>query len=72
LQKNKDEEDNVPRSKILLCGASLGLFLSIVGRFGFDLPIKMFKMSESSSWTVHPIAIVLYMIIFLYVEKIIK
>jgi len=72
LKRNKDDEGNVPVSKVLLCGASLGLFLSIVGRFGLDLPVKMFKISSSESWTVHPIAIVLYMFIMIYVNKIIK
>jgi len=72
LKRNKDDEGNVPVSKVLLCGASLGLFLSVVGRFGLDLPVKMFKIPSSESWTVHPIAIVLYMFIMIYVNKIIK
>ena len=72
LKKYEDDKGNVPMKKVLLCGASLGLFLSTVGRFGLDLPVKMFKIPSSQSWTVHPIAIVLYMFIMIYVNKIIN
>jgi len=72
MNRNKDEDGDVHILKVLACGASLGLFLSTVGRFGLGLPVKMFNIPQSESWTVHPIAIMLYMIIMMYVNKVIN
>jgi len=72
MNRYKDDEDRVPVSKIILCGASLGLFLSTVGRFGLDLPTKMFKLPPSRAFTVHPIAMVMYVAIMFYVNKILN
>jgi len=72
MNRQKDAEDHVPISKKLIIGASLGLFLSTVGRFGLDLPTKMFKLPSFRTWTVHPIAIVMYMAIMFYVDMILN
>lgn len=52
----------------LIVGASTGLFLSTVGRFGLNLPTKMFGMPAGKAYTVHLVAPVLYMLIFVYVS----
>ncbi len=59
----------VPTKTLIVGGAILGLTLSIIGRFVLNLPVKMFHMSPSRAHLVHPIAIVLYALIFLYVDK---
>lgn len=48
----------------LIVGALLGLLFSLVGRFGLELPEKLYKMKEGDRWKVHPTAMVLYAIIF--------
>lgn len=76
LHRSKDEgvvddqvEPGVPTKTLVLGGAALGLSLSVIGRFGMNLPVKMFRMPPARTYLVHPIAIVLYAFIFLYVEK---
>lgn len=63
-----DEEPPEKRSRVLLIGAVTGLSLSVVGRFGMDLPIKMFGMPPEKAYMVHIVAPILYVAIFLYVS----
>lgn len=56
------------RFKTLAFGAATGIFLSLVGRFGLGLPSKLFRIDRSEAYTVHLIAPVLYMAIFVYLE----
>ena len=52
------------RNWALLVGAVVGLVLSIMGRFGADLPKSLFSFQSHREWLVHVIAIVIYAIIF--------
>ncbi len=45
-------------------GAVTGLTFSFLGRFGLDLPSKIFNISPDKEWTVHIIAPLLYAAIF--------
>ena len=66
-----DDSDSEKRTRIkksLLVGALTGLSLSVVGRFGLNLPTKMFKIPAEKAYTVHLVAPVLYMLIFIYVS----
>ena len=68
MKRNVDEEKDSKLQKIIKIvshGAILGLFLSIIGRFYFDLPVKMFGIPKNQSFKVHPIAMILYAVIFL-------
>lgn len=73
IHRPKDGVDEgasgVPTKTLVVGGAALGLTLSLIGRFGMNLPVKMFNMPPARSHLVHPIAIVLYAFIFLYVDK---
>lgn len=51
----------------LIVGALTGLIFSIIGRFGLDLPKKLFLMPPSTQHRVHPIAAVLYAVIFTFI-----
>lgn len=51
----------------LTVGALVGLALSIVGRFALRLPTRIFSFSVDNEWAVHPIAMVLYALIFGFV-----
>ncbi len=44
-------------------GALMGLTFSFAGRFGIDLPTKIFKIKKNQ-WVVHVIAPILYALIF--------
>lgn len=71
----KDEETDETHSNLpkeALIGAITGLSLSIVGRFGMDLPTKMFGIPRERAYTVHVVAPILYMIIFVYVSYLMK
>lgn len=61
-------ERRIRVKKSLLVGALTGLLLSTVGRFGLNLPTKMFGMPAEKAYTVHLVAPVLYMAIFVYVS----
>nr|QBK86738.1 MAG: hypothetical protein LCMAC103_00690 [Marseillevirus LCMAC103] len=50
-------------------GAALGLALSLVGRFGFDLPKRFFGFTKSNEWGVHFLAIALYTVIFVVLVR---
>jgi len=52
-----------------IIGGLLGLCLSMVGRFGYNLPVTMFGFSPQTSWQVHVIAPVLYAIIFVVLVR---
>lgn len=66
---NEEEDSTMLRyTKVAIHGASLGLTLSLFGRFMFDLPVKMFGIPSNQAWTVHPTAILLYIAIFVYVN----
>lgn len=48
-----------------LVGAAVGLLLSVLGRFGADLPRKIFGMrADRAAWRVHVIAPIMYAFIF--------
>jgi hypothetical protein len=48
-----------------ILGGLFGLLLSLIGRFGLDLPKKLFEMEYPSK--VHPTAIILYGLIFKFI-----
>lgn len=54
--------------KTLGVGATTGFLLSLVGRFGADLPSKLFGIDRSEAYKVHVIAPLIYMGIFVYVD----
>lgn len=66
--KESRSERRTRIKKSLIVGALTGLSLSLVGRFGLNLPTKMFGMPTEKAYTVHLVAPVLYMLIFLYVS----
>lgn len=47
-----------------LVGALLGFCLSLIGRFGFNLPSTLFGIEPKDAWQVHVVAPILYAIIF--------
>jgi len=47
-----------------IVGAIAGLIFSFIGRFGLNLPTKMFQFTEKNEWQVHIIAAIMYAIIF--------
>lgn len=51
----------------LIVGMVFGLLLSIIGRFKFDLPIKLFGFTKETSHKVHLYAMILYAIIFRWI-----
>ncbi|CAM9699605.1 unnamed protein product [Ectocarpus sp. 6 AP-2014] len=61
-----------PVWKIVLIGLSLGLSLSLAGRFGLGLPVKMFGMPPDKAHTVHLVAPVLYVAFLFYVSFLMK
>ena len=48
----------------IIVGMLFGILLSIIGRFGLDLPIKLFNFTKNTSYNVHIYAIIMYAIIF--------
>ena len=50
-----------------IAGALTGLSMSLVGRFKFDLPRKIFGHTTDDAWQVHIKAMILYVGIFLLV-----
>lgn len=64
ILKRLDDKNGNKKRNALLVGSTLGLLLSIIGRYGFDLPVKHFGMMNNG-FNVHIIAPVLYAIIFL-------
>ena len=68
MKRNIDEEKDSKSKKIIKVmshGAILGLVLSTIGRFYFDLPVKMFGIPKSQESNVHITALGLYALIFL-------
>jgi hypothetical protein len=53
----------------LLIGLIFGLTLSIIGRFGLDLPIKIFGFSKENEYQVHLYASVIYPLIFYFIIR---
>ena len=51
----------------LIVGMVFGMLLSIIGRFGLDLPIKLFNFTKNTSYQVHIYAIIIYAIIFRWI-----
>jgi len=72
LQRDESEERSSNAKSVVISGAILGLSLSLIGRFVFDLPVKMFGIPRTQAWKVHPTAIILYILIFLYVNKVLN
>ena len=50
-----------------IVGMIFGILLSIIGRFGLDLPIKLFNFTKKTSYKVHIYAIIMYAIIFRFI-----
>ncbi len=48
----------------LLVGATMGELFSIIGRFGYNLPVDIFGFKKENEYMVHIIAPILYGIIF--------
>jgi hypothetical protein len=48
----------------IIVGMALGILLSIIGRFGLDLPIKLFNFTKNTSYQVHIYATIMYAMIF--------
>lgn len=53
----------------ILFGTLFGLILSIIGRFGMDLPVKIFGFSRKNEYQVHIHAIILYSMIFYFIIR---
>lgn len=53
----------------LITGALLGLFLSFVGRFGYDLPVQLFGFDRENEWQVHVIGPIVYALIFVLLVR---
>ena len=72
-ERNSDDPNkkNIHTGRVILFGSSLGLILSIIGRFGFDLPAKLFGINERE-YSVHIVAPIIYPFIFLYVDKLLS
>jgi len=51
----------------LLVGAGFGLLLSLFGRFGLDLPVKIFGFTRNNAYLVHLYAGLLYALIFRFI-----
>tara|TARA_B110000967_G_scaffold194991_1_gene224046 strand:+ start:230 stop:619 length:390 start_codon:yes stop_codon:yes gene_type:complete len=51
----------------IIVGMVFGILLSIIGRFGLDLPIKLFNFTKNKSYKVHIYAIIIYAIIFRFI-----
>jgi hypothetical protein len=51
----------------LLVGALFGLMLSSIGRFGYNLPVKIFDFNKENEHMVHLHAIILYSLIFRFI-----
>lgn len=68
---NNDEESPEKKSfvtpRVVLVGFLTGLAFSLAGRFGMDLPVKMFNFPREKSHHVHLVAPPLYAAIFVYV-----
>ena len=74
---NTEDSDNIDDNghkrsfldtRIITVGFFTGLLFSIAGRFGLDLPNKMFNMPPNKEKMVHIIAPFLYSVIFVYVS----
>lgn len=72
LNKERDDPNKIVDKRALVVGSLTGLFLSLVGRFGLGLPSKMFGLPQGKEYTVHIVAPVLYMLIFVYVAYLAK
>ena len=48
----------------VIVGIVFGLLLSSIGRFGMDLPVKLFDFTKETAYKVHIYAIILYALIF--------
>lgn len=48
----------------IIVGMGFGILLSIIGRFGLDLPIHLFDFTKNTSYQVHIYATIMYAIIF--------
>tara|TARA_B110000285_G_scaffold33300_2_gene34876 strand:+ start:674 stop:1072 length:399 start_codon:yes stop_codon:yes gene_type:complete len=48
----------------IIVGMIFGILLSIIGRFGLDLPIKLFNFTKTTAYQAHIYAIIMYAIIF--------
>lgn len=48
----------------IVVGIVFGILLSIIGRFGLDLPTRLFNFTKNTSYKVHIYAIIIYAIIF--------
>lgn len=51
----------------IISGILMGLTLSIIGRFIYDLPTKLFDFTRENEYTVHLYAMILYSLIFYFI-----
>ena len=65
--EDEDGERSDSLGKALLVGAITGLLFSLTGRFGMDLPVKMFRFPRERAHMVHIVAPPVYVAIFVYV-----
>lgn len=64
-------EQTFHTQRVIVLGSMLGLILSLIGRFQFDLPSKLFGIVDKQ-YSVHIVAPILYIFIFLYVDQLLK
>jgi|TARA_B110000967_G_scaffold146433_1_gene149891 membrane protein CcdC involved in cytochrome C biogenesis len=50
-----------------IIGIIFGLLLSIIGRFGLNLPVKIFNFTKSNEYQVHLYAMLIYAVIFQFI-----
>ena len=55
---------NYGNNHSIIVGMVFGILLSTIGRFGLDLPIKLFNFTKKTSYKVHIYAVIMYAIIF--------
>ena len=55
---------NYGNNHSIIVGMVFGILLSTIGRFGLDLPVKLFNFTKKTSYKVHIYAIIMYAIIF--------
>ena len=54
-------------SSAIIIGILFGLTLSLIGRFIFDLPTRLFNFTKSNEYIVHMYASILYSFVFFFI-----
>lgn len=60
LQVKYNQSPNIS----FIVGGTMGLIFSLIGRFGYDLPVRIFNFTKEREHYVHFIAPILYGLIF--------